>query len=161
MAKRHAEDHVRYQQLLEQTRDSEGVEHRDQAVKLLTGELAKKVDRTLEFAEARAVAVADDFDNSHSPETEDGQMRLNLGTYLALGNTGRVRVDQATAVHTRLWLDVQTLNKVRQDQAYGAKFTHGLQLLHIQEEHECSMWVADLIHRGIDPENKPDDGDLN
>lgn len=72
--RKHIEDHLRYLELLESTRDSDGVCHRDQAIKLLTEELAAEQDRVFEYAESRAIEVADGFDSSHKPETVNGQM---------------------------------------------------------------------------------------
>ncbi len=148
MAKRHPEDHVRYQQLLQSTRDDDGIEHRGQAIKLLAEELLKKAERTSEYAMSRAVEVADGFDSSHRPETENGQMALDIETYLVIGESERVQVDRATAQHTRQWLDIQNIAKAKHDIAHAAKTLHGYKLLAIQDEHKCSMWKAEQIFRG-------------
>lgn len=146
--RRHNDDYKLYEQLLESTRDSEGVCHRDKAVKLLTARLVENNDRVTEYAESRAIEVADNFDGSHSPETDNGQMALDIGNYLVIGDSERVQVDRAMAVHTRQWLGVLASNKARIDAAYGAKYLHGERLLAVQDEHKCSLWKAEQILRG-------------
>lgn len=149
MAKRpHPEDHLLYQELLESTRDSDGVCHRNEAVKLLTELLAAENQRVLEYAESRANEVANGFDSSHQPEISSGQMALDIDTYLVVGNSERVAVERAKAVHTRRWIDIQNINKANIDAAHAAKTLHGYKLLAIQEERDCSMWTAEQILRG-------------
>jgi hypothetical protein len=147
MARRHPEDHVRYQQLLESTRNEDGVEDREQARKLLTEELIAKAERIAEFAASRAAEVADGFDSSHRPETDNGQMTLDNDTYLVIGDSERVRVDRAMAKHTRQWLDIQNIAKAKHDAAHAAKTLRGYKLLAVQDEHKCSMWKAEQILR--------------
>jgi hypothetical protein len=147
-SRRHPEDYARYQELLESTRDSEGVEDREQAQKLLAEELAAKDQRLAEFAASRAAEVADGFDASHKPETDNGQMALGIDTYLVVGDSERVRVDRAMAKHTRQWLDIQNIAKAKHDIAHAAKTLHGYKLLAVQDEHLCSMWKAEQILRG-------------
>jgi hypothetical protein len=148
MAAPHREDYTRYQELLEDTRDDDGVCHRDEAVKLLTEELASLRERVSEYAEARANQVADGFDHSHQPETDNGQMALDIETYLVIGDSERVAVDDAMSHHTRQWLDIQAANHARVAAAWAAKDQRGRQLLAIQDEHKCSMWKAEQILRG-------------
>jgi hypothetical protein len=151
MSRRHPEDHLRYQELLEGTCDAEDLRHRDQAIKLLTEELTAKAERVAEYALARAVEVANGFDRSHQPEIHSGQMALDIDTYLVLGDNERVPVTDATPKHTRQWLDISNINKARQDAAHAAKTLHGYKLLAIQDEHNCSMWKAEQILRGDQP----------
>jgi hypothetical protein len=141
----HPEDYERYREILESTRDAEGVVHRDEAVKKLTEELAARKERAAEYAASRAHQVADGFDNTHKPETENGQMALEIETYLIIGENERVQVDRASAKHTRQWLDVQNIAKAKHDAAHAAKTLHGYKLLAIQDEHGCSMWKAEEI----------------
>lgn len=148
MAARHPEDHVRYQELLESSRDSDGVCNRELAIKLLVEELAAESDRVAEYAEARARQVADGFDASHQPETENGQMALDIDTYLVIGDSERVSVDRAMGRHTRQWLDILAANHARVAAAWAAKDQHGRRLLAVQDEHKCSMWQAEQILRG-------------
>lgn len=143
----HPEDHALYEQLLEQTRDSEGVCHRNEAVKLLTESLAEKADRVTEYAAARASEVANAFDAGHQPEASDGQMAFDETSYLVIGNSERVAVKRATATHTRQWLDIQASNHARVAAAWAAKDQHGRKLLKIQQEEGCSMWEAEQILR--------------
>lgn len=146
MARRqHPEDHARYRQLLEATRDEDGVCNRTEAVKLLIEELAAQDERIAEYAQARASEVADGFDKHHQPAVGQGQMALDIDTYLVIGESERVAVDDANAMHTRQWLDVLNINKARQDMAFAAKALHGYKLLAIQDEHKCSMWKAEQI----------------
>lgn len=146
--KPHPEDYARYQELLESTRDAEGVENREEAQKLLAEELTAKEKRLAEFAASRATEVADGFDASHKPQTENGQMALDIDTYLVLGVGERVRIDRAMAKHTRQWIDVQNIAKAKHDAAHAAKTLHGYKLLALQDEHKCSMWDAEQILRG-------------
>lgn len=148
MARPHPEDHQRYEDLLDLTRDDEGVCHRDEAVKLLTEELTATTDRISEFAEARANQIADGFDRTHQPETENGQMQLDIDTYLVLGENERVSVDRAMSPHTRQWLDIQAVNHARVAASWAAKDQHGRRLLAVQDERGCSMWQAEQILRG-------------
>lgn len=143
----HREDYTRYQELLESTRDDDGVVHRDEAVKLLAEELATRQERATEYAAARANQVADGFDASHKPETDNGQMALEIETYLVIGESERVRIDRAKPQHTRQWLDIQNIAKAKHDAAHAAKTLHGYKLLAIQDEHDCSMWEAEQIFR--------------
>jgi hypothetical protein len=147
MAK-HTEDSARYEELLETTRDSDGVCHRAEAVKLLAEELAAKAVRVSEYAESRANEVADGFDRTHHPEVSNGQMALDIDTYLVLGESERVAVDLAMPEHTRLWLDNLAKNHARVAAAWAAKDQRGRQLLAIQDERYCSMWKAEQILRG-------------
>lgn len=149
--KPHPEDYVRYQELLEATRDAEGIEDREEAQKLLAEELAAKEKRLAEFAASRAAEVADGFDASHKPQTENGQMALDIDTYLVVGDSERVRIDRAMAKHTRQWIDIQNIAKAKHDAAHAAKTLHGYKLLALQDEHECSMWIAEQILRGGAP----------
>jgi hypothetical protein len=143
----HPEDYERYNELLESTRDTEGVVHRDQAMKKLAEELAERRERVAEYAASRAKEVADGFDNTHKPETQDGQMALGIETYLIIGENERVRVDRASGKHTRQWLDIQNIAKAKHDAAHAAKTLHGYRLLAIQDERGCSMWEAEEILR--------------
>lgn len=147
MARPHREDHVRYRELLEESRDGEGIEHRDEAIKLLAQELAEKPERFAEFANSRAVEVADRFDSAHKPETAGGQMALDIETYLVIGDSERVGITRAKPQHTRQWIDVQQIAKAKHDAAHAAKMLHGYKLLAIQDEHNCSMWDAEQIFR--------------
>lgn len=139
---RHPEDSARYQELLEASRDADGVCRRDEAVKLLTEELSGDADRLAEYATARAVQVADGFDRMHQPEVDDGQMALDVDTYFVIGDNERVRSTQMSAEHTRQWLDIQNQSKARHDLAHAVKTLRGYQLLEIQVERDCSMWEA-------------------
>lgn len=146
---RHSEDSTRYAELLESTRDADGVCHRDDAVKLLVEELLDDESRVAEYATARANEVANGFDRVHQPETDNGQMSLDIDTWLVIGDSERVRVDRAMAAHTRAWLDVQAANHARQAAAWSAKDMHGRKCLAVQEERHCSMLEADeIIRRG-------------
>lgn len=142
MARRHPEDHIRYQQLLEATAGTDGVANKVHARKQLAEELAERTERLAEFAESRAAEVADSFDDSHRPHTDDDQMTLVSDTYLVIGEAERVRVDQATADHTRQWIDIQRTAKAKHDAAHSKKVLRGLRLLEIQELRSCSMWEA-------------------
>jgi hypothetical protein len=146
---RHSEDSTRYADLLASTRDTAGVCHRDDAVKLLVEELLADEERAFEYATSRANEVADGFDRTHQPETDHGQMTLDIDTHLVIGDSERVRVDHAMHEHTRAWLDIQTANQARVAAAWAAKDQHGLKLLAIQEERTCSMWEAEQILRGL------------
>jgi len=147
MAARHSEDHTRYQELLESTRDEEGVCNREQAIKLLVEELIAETERISDYAEARARQVADGFDRSHQPEIDSGQMALDIDTYLVIGDSERVVVADAMSKHTRQWLDVLASNHARVAAAWAAKDLHGRKLLAVQDEHKCSMWKAEQILR--------------
>lgn len=145
---RHPEDVTVYQQLLESTRNTDGVENRDRAVKLLAERLAADSTRAEEYAWSRAQDVAQGFDNSHKPQTENGQMALDIDSYLVIGESERVRVDNARSRHTRQWLDVLANNHAKVAAAWAAKDQHGRRLLAIQDERDCSMWEAEQILRG-------------
>lgn len=146
MARR--DDHTRYQLILESTRDSDGLVHRDEAVKIFKEMLAEETDRIDEMAEARANEVARNFDKAHQPDVEGGQMSLLEDSYLVLGDSERVKAVHAKAVHTRRWIDNLNINKARQDQAHATKTLRGYRLLEIQEEHACSIWEAEQILLG-------------
>lgn len=149
MAKdRYREDHTVYQRLLESTRDAGGVEHRDQAVKLLAEKLAADASRATEYAVSRAREVADGFANSHKPETDHGQMTFDIDSYLVIAENETIRVDRAMSAHTRQWLDVGAHNHAVVAAAWSAKDLYGRKLLAIQDEHKCSMWKAEQIFRG-------------
>lgn len=147
MTRRHPEDSTRYEELLDSTRDSRGVCHRDEAVKLLAEELAGKDERLPEYAAARAYQVADGFDRAHQPDVDNGQMTLDDDSYLVIGDSERVTVKRAMPDHTRQWLDIININKARQDAAHAARTLHGYRLLEVQEAHRCSMWKAEQILR--------------
>jgi hypothetical protein len=148
MAGQHREDSIRYAELLESTRDSDGVCHRDLAVKLLTEELADDAERVAEYAASRAADVADGFDRTHQPETGAGQLALDIDTYLVIGESERVSVTRARAVHTRRWLDINAANHARVAAAWAAKDQHGRTLLAIQETKGLTMWQAEQWLRG-------------
>lgn len=148
MARRHPEDHIRYQQLLEATAGRDGVVSKDHARKQLGEELAERTDRLAEFAESRAAQVADSFDDAHRPQTDDQQMTLLADTYLVIGESERVRVDQASAAHTRQWIDIQRTAKAKHDAAHSKKVLRGMRLLEVQEKHDCSMWDAQQLIAG-------------
>lgn len=145
MARRHPEDHIRYEQLLESTAGSSGVVSKEHARKLLAEELAERTERIDEFAWSRAAEVADQFDDAHRPQTDEVQMTLLADTYLTIGDSDRVRADRATAQHTRLWIDIQRSAKAKHDAAHAKKMVRGLALLDIQEQHGCSLWDAQQI----------------
>lgn len=148
---RHPEDITVYQQLLEATRNDDDVENRDEAVKLLAEKLAGDAARISDYAWSRAQEVAAGFDNTHKPQTENGQMAFDVDSYLVIGESERIRVDKAKARHSRQWLAVLASNKAKVDAAYGAKYLHGEKLLAIQDERNCSMWEAEQILRGEKP----------
>lgn len=139
---RHTEDVRRYEELLESTRDADGVCDRAEAVKLLTEELAEKEDRVLEYAKARANQVADGFDRTRAPETDNGQMALDIDTYLVIGDSERVRATVAKSQHTRQWLDVQARNHALQAAAWATKDIEGRKILRVQDERDCSFYEA-------------------
>jgi len=145
---RHTDDFTLYEEILESTRDEDGVRHRDEAVKLLAEKLATESERVTDFAEARANEVASGFDKSHQPAVDNGQMALDIDSYLVIGDSERVRVDDAAAHHTRQWLGVLAHNHAKVAAAWSAKTLYGEKLLAIQEEHQCSMWKAEQILRG-------------
>lgn len=144
----HPEDAIKYQEILESTRDADGVENKDEARKLLVAWLLTRTERISEYAESRAREVADGFDHTHQPETDNGQMALDIDTYLVIGDSERIRVDRAMSQHTQRWLDVQARNHARQAAAWSAKDMHGRKLLAIQDERNCTMWEAEQILRG-------------
>ena len=151
MSRRHPEDHIRYQQLLEGTAGTNGVVSKYHARKLLAEELAERTERIAEFAESRASEVADQFDESHRPQTDDEQMTLMADTYLVIGDSERVRADQATAAHTRQWMDIQRSAKAKHDAAHAKKMVRGLRLLEIQERQGCTLFEAQQILAGGAP----------
>ena len=146
-----SDDYIRYEQLLEETVDSEGINHRDIAVKLFVEELVVEEDRVLEFAEARAQQVADRFAKTRQPEVESGQMRLTEDDYLVLGDSEIVRVTVAKAVHTRQWIDNLDRNHARVSAAWSAKTMHARRIAEIQDEQDCSMWDAEQILLNVSP----------
>jgi hypothetical protein len=148
VSRRHPEDHIRYQQLLEDTAGSNGVVSKTHARKLLAEELAERTERIAEFAESRASEVADQFDEAHRPQTDDEQMTLVADTYLVIGDAERVRADRATAAHTRQWMDIQRSSKAKHDAAHAKKMARGLRLLEIQEKQACSLWEAQQLLAG-------------
>lgn len=145
MARRHPEDHIRYEQLLEATAGANGVVSKEHARKLLAEELAERTERIDEFAWSRAAEVADQFDDAHRPQTDSEQMTLVADTYLVIGEAERVRADRATAEHTRLWIGIQRSAKAKHDAAHTKKMLRGIALLDIQEQHGCSLWDAQQI----------------
>lgn len=142
------DDQARYQLILDSTRGSDGVASRSDAVKVFKDLLLDESDRLDELAEAKANEVARVFDKVHQPEIENGQMTLFADSYLVLGDSERVRAVDATAVHTRRWLDVQAANHARVSAAWSAKDMAGRKLLEIQEKHGCSMFKAQQILDG-------------
>ena len=141
-------DYSRYEELLEETADGEGIRHRDIAVKLLAEELSTDSGRILSFAEARAQNVADGFDRSRQPDVASGQMQLTEDSYLVIGDSERVPVTVASAVQTRQWIDILDRNHAVVSAAWSAKTMHARQLAAIQDEHGCSLWEAEQIVRG-------------
>lgn len=148
MGRKHPEDHIRYQQLLEHTVGADGVGNRAWARKQLAEELGERTERIAEFAESRATEVADQFDEAHRPHTDDQQMVLVADSYLVIGDSERVRADRATAEHTRQWMDIQRTAKGRYDAAHAKKMARGLRLLEIQERTGCSLWEAQQLLAG-------------
>lgn len=148
MGRRHPEDHIRYQQLLEATAGTDRVVSKEHARKLLGEELGAHTERIAEFAQSRAAEVADQFDDSHRPQTDDEQMTLMADTYLVIGDSERVRADHATAEHTRQWIAIQRSAKSKHDTAHAKKMLRGIALLDIQEQRGCSMYEAQQILAG-------------
>jgi hypothetical protein len=144
------DDQTRYQIILDATRDSTGIVNRLQAVKVFKELLLDETDRLEEMAEAKAHEVARSFDRAHQPEVENGQMELFADSYLVLGDNERVRAVDATATHTKRWLDVQAANHARVSASWAAKDMAGRKLLDIQEQHGCSMFAAQQILAGGD-----------
>lgn len=142
------DDQSRYQRLLDATRGQDGVADKATAVKLFKELLLDENDRLDELAEAKANEVARTFDKAHHPELENGQMMLFADSYLVLGENERVRAADATAAHTRRWLDVQAANHARVSASWSAKDMAGRKLLAIQDEHGCSMFAAQQILAG-------------
>lgn len=142
------DDQTRYRMLLDSTRGTDGLASRLEAVKLFKDLLLDENDRLDELAEAKAIEVARSFDKAHQPEIDKGQMTLFEDSYLVLGDNDRVRAADATAAHTRRWLDVQAANHARVSASWSAKDTAGRKLLDIQEKHGCSMFAAQQILAG-------------
>jgi hypothetical protein len=142
------DDQARYKAILDSTRGTDGLASRLDAVKLFKELLIDEADRLDELAEAKANEVARSFDKAHQPEVESGQMLLFEDSYLVLGDNDRVRADDATAAHTRRWLDVQAANHARVSASWAAKDVAGRKLLDIQEKHGCSMFEAQQILAG-------------
>jgi hypothetical protein len=142
------DDQSRYQLILDSTRGSDGVASRLQAVKVFKDLLLDEADRLDELAEAKANEVARTFDKAHQPEIDNGQMMLFEDSYLVLGDNERVRAVDATATHTKRWLDVQAANHARVSASWAAKDMAGRKLLDVQEKHGCSMFAAQQILAG-------------
>lgn len=142
------DDQTRYKAILDSTRGADGLASRSEAVKLFKELLIDEDDRIDELAEAKANEVARSFDKAHQPEIENGQMTLFEDSYLVLGDNDRVRAADATAVHTKRWLDVQSANHARVSAAWAAKDMAGRKLLDVQEEHGCSLYEAQQILAG-------------
>lgn len=142
------DDQTRYQRILDSTRDSVGVVNQFTARKIFKELLLDEADRLDELAEAKANEVARAFDKAHQPEIDGGQMLLIEDSYLVLGENERVRAADATAVHTRRWLEVQASNHARVSASWAAKDMAGRKLLDVQEEHGCSMFDAQQILAG-------------
>lgn len=142
------DDQNRYQLILDSTRGSDGIVSRSQAVKMFKELLLDENDRLDELAEAKANEIARSFDKAHQPEIENGQMTLFEDSYLVLGDNERVRAVEATAVHTKRWLDVQAANHARVSAAWSAKDMAGRKLLDVQEKRGCSMFEAQQILSG-------------
>lgn len=142
------DDLTRYQRLLDSTRGTDGVADKSTAVKLLKHLFLDESDRIEEMAEAKAHEVARAFDRAHQPTIEAGQMELFADSYLVLGDNERVRAADATAAHTRRWLDVQTANHARVSASWAAKDLAGRRLLDVQEERGCSLYEAQQILAG-------------
>lgn len=142
------QDHELYERLLEETRDSNGVRHVDQARKRLAEELASDVERIAEFAEARAERIARASDEAHDPKIEDGQLRLDVGDRLTIADNERVPVTEADGNHTRQYLDIQARNHARVTYAWGLKDMHFRRVLAVQDERDCTVWEAEEILRG-------------
>jgi len=141
-------DQIRYRILLDSTRGTDGLASKSEAVKLFKDLLLDENDRLDELAEAKANEVARSFDKAHQPEIDGGQMTLFEDSYLVLGDNDRVRAADATAAHTRRWLDVQAANHARVSVSWAAKDTAGRKLLDIQEKHGCSMFAAQQLLAG-------------
>jgi hypothetical protein len=144
------DDQTRYQIILDATRDSTGIVNRLQAVKVFKELLLDETDRLEEMAEAKAHEVARSFDRAHQPEVENGQMELFADSYLVLGDNERVRAVDATATHTKRWLDVQAASHARVSASWAAKDMAGRKLLDIQEQHGCSLFAAQQLLAGGD-----------
>jgi hypothetical protein len=142
------EDFVKYQQILEETCDEFGVCHKDEAERLFASELVRDEDRAMEFALARAREVGDKFDKARSPDIEKGQMTFTNDSFINVGENERVRVDIATADHTRQWRNILDTNHARQSRAWAIKRERISELLDIQDEHKCSLWDAEMIIKG-------------
>lgn len=142
------DDYLRYEEFLEETKDAEGNRHRDEAVKLFTEELAADERRLLEFAGAHVEKIADGFDRSRSPGTDNGQMSLAMDNYLVLGEGKRRPVTEATAAATREWISILANNHARVAASWAAKTIHAGVLVKIQDERNCSMWEAEQIRLG-------------
>lgn len=142
------DDQARYQAILDSTRGPDMVAKKAEAVKLFKELLLDESDRLDELAEAKANEVARTFDKAHQPEIENGQMELFEDSYLVLGDNDRVRAADATAIHTKRWLDVQAANHARVSAAWAAKDMAGRKLLDVQEKHGCSLYAAQQILAG-------------
>lgn len=142
------DDQTRYGHILDSTRGSDRVADKFTAVKVFKELLLDETDRIDELAEAKANEVARAFDKAHQPEIENGQMTLFEDSYLVLGEGERVRAADATAKHTRRWLEVQAANHARVSAAWAAKDMAGRRLLDVQDEHGCSMFEAQQILAG-------------
>jgi hypothetical protein len=93
----------RYEELLESTRDAEGIEHRDKAIAALARELSGDT--------ARATDAADVFDELQSPQVnENGELILGSASRLILSETERIRADRAMAEHTQRYLECGPAN---------------------------------------------------
>lgn len=142
------DDQTRYQHILDSTRQPDGLVSKSEAVKLFKDLLLDEDDRIDELAEAKANEVARAFDKAHQPEIENGQMLLFEDSYLVLGGNDRVRAADASAAHTRRWLDVQAANHARVSAAWSAKDMAGRKLLEIQDKNGCSLFEAQQIIAG-------------
>lgn len=142
------DDQARYQHLLDSTRGPDGLAKKSDAVKLFKELLLDEADRIDELAEAKANEVARTFDKAHQPEIDNGQMTLFADSYLVLGDNDRVRAIDASAVHTKRWLDVQAANHARVSASWAAKDMAGRKLLDVQEKHGCTIWEAQQLIAG-------------
>lgn len=135
-------DRDHYEQLLAETRDADGVCHKDAAVAQFVDELIADEERTREFAASHARSIADRFDRDESAKAMGDQLSFDENTWWVCGAGARVQSADMDVDHWDSWYAVQNQAFIASSQGHVAKTNDYYRYRAVMVEHGVSLLGA-------------------
>lgn len=135
-------DREHYEGLLAETRDLDGVCHKDAAIAQFVDELVASEERTREFAASHARSIADRFDRDESAKAMGDQLSFDENTWWVCGAGERVQSADMTVEHWDAWYAIQNQSFIASSTVHVAKTNDYYRYRAVMAEHGVSLLAA-------------------